>query len=135
LDPNVVNNIPEYGILRNKIIRLYLYNINKILITLGTTTLKENILNSDYLIANSSQTKEELINFGIKKDEISVVNLGVDKRFLKPIPHNKKKNKFIIGYIGGLIYRKNLGFAIDAVRQIQDNNIIFEIYGTISKMP
>ncbi|MFP3289386.1 MAG: glycosyltransferase family 1 protein [Candidatus Micrarchaeota archaeon] len=133
LEPEVVNNIPRYGILKSKIVNSLLYHINEISVTLGNNTIKENISNSDYLICNSTQTKKELINFGIESGKISVINLGIDKRFFKPIEQDKKSNKFIVGYIGGLVYRKNLRFAIDAIMQIHDKNILFEIYGNISK--
>ena len=134
LEPEIVNDIPRYGILKSRIVNSLLYHINEISVTLGNNTIKENISNSDYLISNSTQTKRELINFGIESGKISVINLGIDKRFFKPIWQDKKINKFIIGHIGGgLIYRKNLIFAIDAIRQICDKNILFEIYGNISK--
>jgi len=134
LEPEIVNDIPRYGILKSRIVNSLLYHINEISVTLGNNTVKENISNSDYLICNSTQTKRELINFGIESGKISVINLGIDKRFFKSIEQDKKINKFIIGHIGGgLIYRKNLGFAIDAIRQIRDKNILFEIYGNISK--
>ena len=39
-------------------------------------------LNSDYLIAISSQTKQQAVDLGFDKNKIKVINYGIDRRFL-----------------------------------------------------
>ena len=89
----------------------------------------ESTLKSDYILANSSQTKEEAIKLGFDKSRLFVVNLGIDKKFMAPIPLNKNKNKFIIGYLGAMRNRKNLEFGINAANAIKSKDIFFDIWG------
>ena len=87
-------------------------------------------LKSDYIIANSTQTKEEAIRLGFKKNNIFVTNLGVDQRFLRPDKTKKtEKQNFKIGYIGLIGENKNVGFAINAINFLDSNKYTFEIWG------
>ena len=86
-------------------------------------------LSSDYLICNSTQTKEEAIGLGFDKDKIFVANLGVDKRFFKPTKLKNNKNRFTVGYLGAMRKRKNLEFGIEAANLINDRDIFFDIWG------
>jgi len=86
-------------------------------------------LSSDYLICNSTQTKEEAIKLGFSGDKIFVANLGVDKRFFKPTKLENNKNRFTVGYLGALRKRKNLEFVVRAANLINDKSIFFDIWG------
>lgn len=67
----------------------------------------------DKLIANSTQTKEELVNhLKVPEEKIAVVNLGVDEMF-KPMK-KEKRDYFIIGYLGALAARKRIDYLIKA---------------------
>jgi glycosyltransferase involved in cell wall biosynthesis len=84
-------------------------------------------LGADFLIAISTQTKEEAIQLGFSKNNIKVINLGIDKRFLgrRLIASS---NKFKVGCISSLRIRKNLEFAIKAINNM-GNEVHFEIWG------
>ena len=86
-------------------------------------------LNSDFIIANSTQTKNEAVKLGFDKKKIFVVSLGIDKRFMQPIKEKKKRDKFVVGYIGAMRKRKNLEFGIKAANMIKNKDIIFDIWG------
>ena len=86
-------------------------------------------LSSDYLICNSSQTKEEAVKLGFDKNRLFVVNLGIDERFITPIYQKKYKDKFIVGYLGAMRKRKNLEFGIKAANAIKSKDIFFDIWG------
>jgi glycosyltransferase involved in cell wall biosynthesis len=86
-------------------------------------------LSSDYLICDSTQTKDEAIKLGFDKDKIFVINLGVDKRFFEPITKKRGRSIFTVGYLGALRKRKNLEFGIIAANLISDRNIFFDIWG------
>jgi glycosyltransferase involved in cell wall biosynthesis len=87
-------------------------------------------LSSDYIIANSTQTKEEAIKLGFDKRKIFVVNLGVNRRFFKnKSKKQKRKTNFVVGYLGSMMKRKNLEFAIKAFNTLQDKKIQFDIWG------
>ena len=86
-------------------------------------------LTADYLIVISEQTKREAIKLGYPKDRIFVISLGIDERFSKKIPIKKNKKKFVVGYLGSLMPRKNVNFAIRAFQKIPELSIDFKIYG------
>jgi glycosyltransferase involved in cell wall biosynthesis len=53
-------------------------------------------LSSDYIIADSTQTKKEAIKLGFDKRKIFVVNLGVDRRFFKKSQKTKRKKQILL---------------------------------------
>ncbi len=87
------------------------------------------LLKADYLLCNSSQTKEEAIKLGFDKNRLFVVNHGIDKRFMIPIHPKKDKDKFIVGYLGAMRKRKNLELGINAANAIKSKDIFFDIWG------
>ena len=67
----------------------------------------------DKIISNSSQTKQEIIDYlGVPEDKIAVINLGVDDRF-HPIKKDKR-DIYRIGYIGSISPRKRVDYLISA---------------------
>ncbi len=88
-------------------------------------------LKSDYLIARSTQTRDEAISLGYDRHKIFISPNGLNKEFvLKPIPNKQARHPlFRVGYIGGFSYSKNLVFAIDAFKHIKNTHIHFLIYG------
>ncbi len=85
-------------------------------------------LHSDYLITNSTLTKEDAIKLGFSKENIFVTNLGIDNKFsLKGI--KKVKKDFKIGYLGG----SNLvNLAKCFSTSITDNDIYLSLWGRSS---
>jgi glycosyltransferase involved in cell wall biosynthesis len=89
-------------------------------------------LKSDYLIAVSTLTKDDLIKLGYEKGKIYVVNHGISKQFFtrkKKIGNSGKR--FIIGYLGALRTRKNPGFFIDAFKHLQNEKYELRIWGKL----
>ena len=76
---------------------------------------------ADRIIADSSQTKEEMIaHLGISGDKITVVNLGVDDKFT---PMEKRaKSHYTIGYVGALNRRKRLDYLLRAFHLLKSNS-------------
>ncbi len=91
--------------------------------------LKRELKVADYLICNSTQTKDEAIKLGFDSKKVFITNLGIDNRFRKPIKNNKNKRNFTVGYLGAMRKRKNLEFAIKAANIIKNQNINFYIWG------
>ena len=89
----------------------------------------ESTLKSDYISANSSQTRDEVVKLGFDKSKVFVVNHGIDKRFMWPTLTKNNRTKFIIGYIGAMRKRKNLEFGINAANAIKSKDIFFDIWG------
>ena len=90
------------------------------------------MLQSDYLIANSTQTMAEAIRLGYSRKRISVVSLGLDNRFLRAPdrePRPVSRRKFIVGYIGTIRRRKGMKMLMDAIQYIDKSKYRFDIYG------
>ncbi len=85
-------------------------------------------LNSDYLIAISTQTRDEAVQLGFERNKIKVINYGIDESFFAPIKKRKKNKEFVVGYIGTFPFRKNVRMAIDAFMRIKDRNIRFDLH-------
>ncbi len=105
----------------------------KVWIKLISGPASENILLSDYLIANSSQTKYEAIKLGFEKNKVFTVNLGIDGRFSKGLKDKKENKIFKVGYLGGADLHKNLIFAINSMNLIKNNNIKLELWGNSNR--
>jgi len=103
----------------------------KVYVSLIKKSLYYALKSSDYLIARSTQTKEEAIKLGYPKNRIYISPHGLDDVFIRKKIAKKSKNKkrYVVGYIGGLTYSKNIKFAIDAIGSISDNEVIFNIFG------
>ena len=86
-------------------------------------------IQSDFVIAVSSLTKKCVIDLGVEKDKVFVVNNGLDKRFIEMPKRKRSRKRFVVGYLGPLYPNKNVIFAINAFRKIKDSNMDFEIWG------
>ncbi len=91
-------------------------------------TLKTSFM-SDYIIADSTLTRDDAVSLGYHRKRTFVVNLGVDKRFLCRTTDKVPGNTYKVGYIGSLGYKKNVGMAIDAFNQIEGHGIKLYIHG------
>lgn len=90
---------------------------------------KRTILSSDHIITVSQYSKDDIIQYlGISPEKISVVNLGVNKRFFYKVTDNEKKNvldkyslmtDFFL-FIGTLQPRKNILRIIKAHRRLPE---------------
>ncbi len=90
----------------------------------------QTIKNSDYVIANSTQTKDDLVNFlKIDKDRIFITYLGIDKRYVKRIKNTHKKQHMNIGYIGALVPNKQVDFGIKAINYLNNKDVVLNIWG------
>lgn len=86
--------------------------------------------NSDCIIANSTQTKDDLINLlKIDKNKIFVTDLGIDERYLQRIKDTRISKKVNVGYLGALVRGKQIDFGINAINSLKDKNIYFDIWG------
>jgi glycosyltransferase involved in cell wall biosynthesis len=87
-------------------------------------------LKSDYIIVNSTQTKNEAMSLGFKNSNIFITNFGIDERFLEPKKNKiKRRSSFKIGYVGLIGENKNVEFAITAMNFLDTRHYVFEIYG------
>jgi glycosyltransferase involved in cell wall biosynthesis len=84
-------------------------------------------LDSDWLIARSTLTRNEAVGLGCDKSHIVIISDGVDERYFSRLRIKRHKD-FVIGYLGAFSYYKNVGFAINAIKKI-DSQIAFEIWG------
>ena len=121
--------VPKVGYFKNRIINKVAHLTLNTSLMLGNISILNAIKNSDYLLANSTQTKYELIEFGIEKSKIFITHMGIDNRFRQKISKTNKNKDFIIGHISGLTYRKNTGFLVNAFKYLTKKDIVLMIYG------
>ena len=93
------------------------------------SVIRNQMLESDYLLTISDKTRREAIRLGVERDRIFVVNLGLDERFTTPLNKKKRNTVFKVGFIGGFNIRKNAIFAIRAFRHIPNKDLVFELWG------
>ncbi|MCW6161554.1 MAG: glycosyltransferase [Candidatus Micrarchaeales archaeon] len=94
-------------------------------------SIKDAIKYSDFILCNSSQTLETIIQrFGPIKN-IKVVNHGTnDKIINSKLPKRKPSKEFVIGYIGALMKHKNVIFILNAAKILNNKAYKFILYGT-----
>lgn len=89
---------------------------------------------SDMIIFTSSAVKDEVLRrFRGEIKNWRLTLLGTKDHFLTTkIPKKKKHNTFVVGYIGSLIFRKNVIFVLKTAEHLksQGNNFKFLIYGS-----
>ena len=89
---------------------------------------------SDMIIFTSSAVKNEVLQrFRGEIKNWRITLLGTKDRFLAAkIPKKKKRKTFVIGYVGALIFRKNVIFILKTAEQLksQGSNFKFLIYGS-----
>ena len=101
--------------------------------------LKQSIIDaveySDFLLCNSEQTHESVIeNFG-KRRNIEIVQHGIDDKFIKTsLKREKSKKHFTIGYVGSLVTFKNVIFILNAAKSLRGKDYRFILYGTGADM-
>ena len=95
--------------------------------------LRLQLSRTDALIAISSLVKQEIIETGYDRVKVYTVNDGIDSRFLGEVtPHNRKK--FVVGYLGTFVTRKNVAFAISAFKKADNKHFKLELWGKKSYM-
>ncbi len=88
------------------------------------------LLSSDFLVAVSTQTRDELAALGYEKRRVQVTNLGVDDRFKVGLKKTMRKDDiFRIGYVGAYRRRKNVIAAVNAFGMTEDKKMRLMLYG------
>ncbi|MDE1870252.1 MAG: glycosyltransferase family 4 protein [Candidatus Micrarchaeota archaeon] len=109
-----------------------LVGINSGLADLAATQGLRLALKSDRIITSFPQSREELIKAApdYDKEKISVVNLGIDDKFImqKRSPRIPSKH-FKIGYLGSFNFSKRIHLAVRAVRMMKEKDVKFEMWG------
>ncbi|MBN1601845.1 MAG: glycosyltransferase family 4 protein [Chitinispirillaceae bacterium] len=84
---------------------------------------------NDRFIAISGSTSDEIIDFGIDRKRISIVEPGIDTTYFKQtVP---KGNPPVISYVGRLMKYKNIQFIISALPKLREMvpGVVFEVGG------
>ena len=131
IDMHMLIYVPKIGYFKNSIINKLAYSMFSASFLFGNIGILNAIKNSDYLLANSTQTKYELIEFGVEKSKIFITPMGIDSRFRQKqkISNKNKRKEFIVGHISGLTYKKNTGFLVDAFNYLTKSDTVLKIYG------
>ncbi len=89
------------------------------------------LLKSDYATVTSLLLKDGLVGAGFPKDKIFMTPLGIDRSFIsgKKVRRGRSMKGFRVGTVGTIGAQKNTFFSIDAVKQLEGDDISFEIWG------
>ncbi len=82
----------------------------------------------DHYIAISSLTRDDAVGRGFDPSKISVINLGIDERFINT-KITREKDKKVVGYVGTFSTNKNLHFALRSFSMVDNKEIMFKIWG------
>jgi len=84
---------------------------------------------ANHIISISESTKKDLIKYlKIPEKKISVIYPGVDHKVFFPLKQRKNGN-FIVGFLGGLVNRKNPKILLKIAELVKNEKIIFKIGG------
>lgn len=86
------------------------------------------IKEGDLFITLSPDMSNDLIDIGCDKSKVKDINIGINLdnfRYRKP----KRNNKITFLFVGRLIEKKGIKYAIDAFNKIKNNNFEFRILG------
>ena len=85
---------------------------------------------ADHFIVISEATRQDLIKIcGIPEEKITLIYIGVDHKKFFPIEHKEKNKKITIGFLGGLVKRKNATILLDVAKLLENENVHFKIGG------
>jgi glycosyltransferase involved in cell wall biosynthesis len=92
---------------------------------------------SDMILCNSTQTRNTIKERFSKVHNLKTVPHGIDDRFLKTtkVKKGRPKAEFIVGYIGALVYHKNVVFVLKTAEYLKnEKGYKFMVYGTGAKL-
>ena len=85
---------------------------------------------ADHFIVISESTKKDLMRlYNIPEEKITLIYVGVDHKKFYPIKNKKKNKKITIGFLGGLVKRKNATILLDVAKILEKEDICFKIGG------
>ncbi len=103
----------------------------KIYNKLVSSSIKDAINYSDYILCNSSETYQAIKERFGQIRNMKIVLHGINDAFLtKSIPKKSRQSTFVTGYIGALMKHKNVIFMLQAAKILNDGHYKFQIYGT-----
>jgi glycosyltransferase involved in cell wall biosynthesis len=98
---------------------------------LVSSSIKDAIKYSDYILCNSSETYQAIKERFGQTTNMKIVLHGVNDAFItKSIPKKSRRGAFVIGYIGALMKHKNVIFILQAAKILNNKPYKFQLYGT-----
>ena len=94
-------------------------------------SIRNQILKSDYLLPNSTQTFEEGVRLGISRERMFMINHSIEDKFVTGRLPEARQGRFTAGYLGSMHDRKNVAFAIRSFSMTKSTKSTFEVWGNI----
>ena len=88
---------------------------------------------ADYISVPSQFVKKSFVDNGVNKEKIIVINYGIDENQFPKIEKIKKRDKFVVLYVGSTEVRKGIHYLLDAIKLLDEENIELHIVGEISE--
>ena len=85
-------------------------------------TRKNVLMHANYVVASTKQEFDELVRFGVDKDKIRIIPVGVDLAKYDAIKANRDKSFLRILFVGRITKDRNLGLLLDAFETVAGKN-------------
>ncbi|MGI0141392.1 MAG: glycosyltransferase family 4 protein [Candidatus Micrarchaeales archaeon] len=101
-----------------------------------SASIRNAIKHSNFIIFTSSSVQKDVLNRFKEIKNWETTLLGTKDRFITtPIKKKKYHTYFVVGYIGALVYRKNVIFLLKTANELKGNKSIrFLVYGSGPEM-
>jgi len=98
--------------------------------------IREQIEQVDILVTPSASTRQEYLDWGIRRDEVHVVEPGLNlERFAQLAgqrkPRDFSRQRLRVAYIGTVIPSKGAHVAIEAIQQLDPERFSLDVHGEI----
>ncbi len=85
-------------------------------------TRKTVLMHANYVVASTRQEFDELVRFGVEKDKIKIIPVGVDLAKYDAIEANRDKRFLRILFVGRITKDRNLELLLDAFKTVAQKN-------------
>lgn len=86
---------------------------------------------ADEIIVLSNFAKNTFLSRGVPSEKIKVVRLGVDTSLFFPLEHREWKAPLRVVYFGSMDVRKGIPYLLQAIQQLESQNIEFHLVGSL----
>ncbi len=90
---------------------------------------KKHIKRSDAVIVSSNQEYGEALDFGVKKQKLHIVPMGIDVNDYRQSMRKRDDDKIVLLFVGRITKDRNLMPMLDALKDIDDRRISLRIVG------
>lgn len=92
------------------------------------------IKQADAVVVSSEQERCDAVEFGVPENKLHVIPVGKDPEVYRSVSPNKPENQICLLFVGRLAPRRNLELLIEAIAELDRDDIILRIVGSESTL-